>query len=146
LPARQAHVPDKLKESSKYVHPIHGVWPIIGLLGILAARFYLPMLPSSILKCPSRTLFGFRCPGCGSGSAIVALSEFRFVDALIANPLFLLGGLALSIWGALASIGHFIGKPLPKWDTTNRRKDILRYGLIAALLLNWIYEAFIWPI
>jgi len=135
-----------LQDNREIVHPIHGVWPAIGILGIITARYYLSALPPSIMICPSRTLFGFRCPGCGSGEAVLALTELRVWDAFLANPLFIVGGLALSIWGATAAIGYFVGKPLPRWDTTPRRKNILRYTIIAAFLLNWIYEAFIWPV
>jgi len=130
----------------KYVHPVHGVWPLIGLLGVVCAKFYFANMPRAFLICPSRFLFGIRCPGCGSGGALLALTEFRFLDAIIANPLFVIGGLALCLWGAVAALGYSIGKPLPIWATTEKKKAILRYSIIAALLLTWIYELYIYPI
>ena len=107
-----AHI-DTVKSGKTTVHPIHGIWPIIGILGVLIARPYFATMPREFLICPSKKFLGIRCPGCGSGTALLALSEFRLMDAVIANPLFVVGGFLLCIWGAIAAIGHFIGKPLP---------------------------------
>lgn len=133
---------DKSKDRQNYIHPIHGVWPIIGFIGVITSKYYFSIIPSGLLICPSRTFFGIRCPGCGSGTAVIALSELRVWDSIVANPLFVIGGFALSLWGAIVAIGYFIGKPLPRWDVSKKRKAILRYGIIIAFIANWIYEAF----
>ena len=93
-----------------------------------------------MLVCPSRSILGISCPGCGSGTALIALSELRILDAVIANPLFVIGGFALSLWGLIAAAAYFFGRPLKPWAVTKGRKSILRYGLILAILANWIYE------
>ncbi|GEM_PF-1954881 len=125
------------------VHPIHGVWSLVGLASVLAARFYLPLMPTKLLVCPSRTLFDIRCVGCGSATALVALAHFRIWDAIVANPLLVIGGVTLSVWGLIAAVAYFIGRPLPKWATTKRRKNIQRYVLIALVIGNWAYELFV---
>jgi len=127
------------KERS-FVNPIHGVWAIAGVAAVAAARWYLPRIPEEILVCPSRSLLGIRCVGCGSGSALVALSRFQIIEAVKANPLFVIGGFAFVIWSLVATIGYSIGKPLKKWAITDKRKKAQRWGLIAVLAINWIYE------
>ena len=125
------------------VHPIHGVWSLIGLVSVFWARFYLPRLPEKLLVCPSRMLFNIRCVGCGSATALVALAHFQVLDAIVANPLFVVGGILLGTWGMIAAVGYFIGKPLPKWATTEKRKSIQRFVLIGAVIGNWAYELFV---
>lgn len=127
------------------MNPIHGVWAPIGLIAVGAARWFLPHLPTKILICPSRSLFGIACPACGSGTAIIALSEFRIIDAVVANPLFTIGGFALALWGLSAFLGHIIGKPLPVWAINGKRRSIKRYTLIALILINWLYVGLLRP-
>ncbi|MCK5832049.1 DUF2752 domain-containing protein [bacterium] len=125
------------------MHPIHGVWVLIALIAVITARLILPYVPNELMFCPSWKFFGIRCPACGSGTALMELSNFRLLAAILANPLFVLGGLALLVWGLMAFVGYSIGRPLKKWATTQQRKGFQRYFMIVLLALNWIYEVFI---
>ena len=131
--------------SEDRVDPIHGVWAAIGAIFVVGARYAMPHIPSGLLFCPSVELLGIRCPACGSATALLALSEGRFVDAAAANPLMVIGGFALAIWGIAATAGYWAGHPLKRWATNKRRKAFLRWGLVVAIGANWLYEAFIRP-
>lgn len=129
----------------KGVHPIHGVWTLFALIALAWARWILPAYPEGLFICPSRELLGIRCPTCGAGTALIALSELRFLDALLANPLMFLGGGALCLWGLAAFAGYIIRRPLPEFAVNRRRKSMRRWGLVAAVALNWSYEIFLAP-
>ncbi len=135
----------RVAASKDYVDPIHAVWAAIGAILVVGTRYAMPYLPEKLLFCPSVVLFGVRCPACGAATALVALSGGRLLDAIAANPLLVIGGFVLAVWGVAASAAYFAGRPLKRWSTTKGKKAILRWGLVAAIGANWLYEIFVRP-
>lgn len=126
-----------------YVNPIHGIWALIGLITISIIRLLhidsLAMMP----RCPSVAIFGIRCPGCGTVTALVALSHGQIWQAIIANPLLVIGYTAISIWGLTATIAHCCDKPLKQWAINRKRENLVRVGLIILVAAGWLYQVFI---
>lgn len=88
---------------------------------VLALAFRLPL-------CPSATLLGVPCPGCGLTRATAAALGGRFMDALALHPLvFLLTPLYVGFVGVAAST--YI------WGTERTRSDSWRVGKHIGLVM-----------
>nr|WP_255721492.1 DUF2752 domain-containing protein [Corynebacterium sp. ACRQJ] len=68
-----------------------------------------------IPECPTKALFGFNCPGCGSMRMIQALVQGDFSAALHYNAVGILAVILL-IWSWLAWTARSWGKRIPNWE------------------------------
>lgn len=101
----------------------------------LAVAAYLP-------PCAFRVATGIPCPTCGTTHAAVALLEGQPLDALAANPLaalagvaFLAGGLAAPLWLSLHGVVPVVPTPLPRW---------LRAAAFLILGASWLWVIARW--
>jgi len=79
--------------------------------------------------CPVRRLTGLPCPLCGGTTALAAAGAGHFGAAFAANPVVLLGGLAL------------VAAPLGAGDLWWRLSDRTRTWLLVGLLIvAWLYQ------
>lgn len=106
---------------------------VVGAL-LLAAPLAASIAPA-LPACPLKKTTGLPCPACGSGRAVVALTEGRLAEALHWNPgaavaavLFVVGGLVFGVAAARGVEPPGLPKRLPGW---------LRWGAVALLIANW---------
>jgi len=121
-------------------------WPAgrqLGLLWGLVALTLVALSPlasslaAGLPACPVKAALDLPCPACGSTRAALALAGGDFAAALAANPLAAIGWLALVGGGLSAALAAAVGRPIrePRW----RASLVVRVGIVAALLANWIY-------
>ena len=112
------------------------LWGVVALVLVLASPLiagWIPGLPG----CPLKTLSGVPCPACGSGRAVVALSQGHWYQAFQWNPaasafaaLFVLGGLGFGMAAARGVEPPGLSQELPNWT---------RWSLVGLLAANWAY-------
>lgn len=110
------------------------LWSFVAVAVVLAvplAGFWAPQLPA----CPFRAVTGVACPSCGATRAFEALARGDFATAFAMNPLVVAGLLAFVIGGLVAPIWNRRVGRLPDL----RGAPVVRVGLAAALISNWIY-------
>ena len=121
----------QLRPSSVLRVAISGVFLVMLASGLAHLLFevslldYLQLLPS----CPIRVATGIPCPGCGITRGFLLLAEFRFAEALAANPAtpFLAGAMAWQGFGPRA------------WVT--RWPDALSGVVLVAVIGVWMGRA-----
>ncbi|WP_296110916.1 DUF2752 domain-containing protein [uncultured Corynebacterium sp.] len=75
-----------------------------------------PQTPGGVIpECPTKALFGFNCPGCGSMRMIQSLVQGDFGAALHYNAVGILAVILL-IWSWLAWTARSWGKRIPNWE------------------------------
>lgn len=131
---------------------MHVVWPapnrkfttfdalgLVGLLGLLVARFIPVARIIPFWGCAFRDLTGFPCPGCGLTRVADRFAHFNFYGAFKANPVGTLaaaGFAVLVVWSFL----HLVFKvPTPDITLSERDWTRLRNVLIVALTLNYAF-------
>lgn len=101
-------------------------------LAIYVAYALGDSFPASFTFCPLRRLLDLPCPFCGGTRAAASLLRGDFAAALAFNPLLVILGCGMLLWGSL-------------WMASGRRLSfgfsprVILVGFLAALLLNWIY-------
>lgn len=96
--------------------------------------------------CAFKFTTGHPCPACGTTRSVLLLFEGNFSEAILMNPLGLLGFLgliALPIWLAF----DFFQKKQTLWEAWNAFEKILKIPivyvpLIVLVLLNWIWNIY----
>lgn len=104
-------------------------FPTLFGAGVLAALVLLyrvdPDGSSIYPRCPTWTLLGFHCPGCGTLRALHHLLHGDLAGAMARNPLMVLA-LPFLLHGAWAlARQERTGRPLPRWMTSPRAGWIL---------------------
>ena len=112
---------------------------VMGLLGLLAARFIpvAKLIPG--FGCALRRTTGWPCLGCGLTRAADRFAHGNLLGALSANPL---GAVAAALFGlaALWTVLHLtFGLPTPDLKLAPRETHRVRVGLLALVLLNYVY-------
>lgn len=113
---------------------------LTGLLGLLVARF-IPIARLPFWGCTLRQTTGWPCLGCGLTRVADRMSHFNFAGAWDANPL---GTIAAGLFmlAIVASALHLALKvPLPELHVEEREKTWLRVGVVALVLINWMWIA-----
>ncbi|GAB1416251.1 hypothetical protein MASR2M117_16570 [Paludibacter sp.] len=59
----------------------------IALYFIIAIILKITISIDILIPCLWKSLFHFKCPGCGLTHAFIEIIQFRFVDAFTTNPL-----------------------------------------------------------
>ncbi len=115
--------------------PHEAVWGGLLLLGALAAR-YAPhdLFPA----CAFKQLTGQPCLSCGGTRAVRALASLDVGLAFTMNPLVALFGLLAAVYVVYAAL-VLLGLKRPWRPEQSLLVQLLRYGLLPALLLNWAY-------
>ena len=119
------------------------LWGSVGTVAAAAGAVLFavaPALPGRLTQCLLKAGTGVPCPTCGLTRVLEALARGDVAAALAINPLALLaigGGLLylgyawLVVAGVLRPVRlGWLSPPMPLW---------LRWGLPAALGVNWVY-------
>ncbi len=112
----------------------------IGLAGWSLARLF-PEIDHFLPLCMFRAWTGIPCPACGATHCGVYLSEFRFFDALAANPFFFCLYLALAAWGVNSLFGLVTGRNCVLELTADENRRIFR-GALILILISWMFVIF----
>jgi hypothetical protein len=110
---------------------------IIGLIGLLIARFIPVAKIIPFWGCGFRQMTGIPCPGCGLTRVADHFAHFNFGAAFWANPL---GFVAAAFFAAavVATVLHLGFKvTLPELHLEEREWVWLRNGLIGAVVVNY---------
>lgn len=97
-------------------------------------RWNHPHNVSAIPECPSQSIAGVYCPGCGSLRATHHLLNGRVSDSLAQNPLTLLVGVPTAALGLIVLACWARERPLPAW-LASRGASWTLVGAGAILLL-----------
>ena len=109
----------------------------IGVFGFFGARF-LSELTALLPRCPFHRITGLPCPTCGTVRSGILLGQFRFFDAFLTNPLFVLVCVGVAMWALSAFVLHIAGRRV-RIVQFDEIKPIIRILLIGTILANWIY-------
>jgi Protein of unknown function (DUF2752) len=114
---------------------------LVGLLGLLIARFVPVARWVPFWGCGFRSATGFPCPTCGLTRAAERFARGDFSGALAANPLGAVAAFAFALL-ALATLAHWsFGFRLPEVEwTRGERRWALRVAVMA-WLSSWAYVA-----
>jgi hypothetical protein len=113
---------------------------IVGLAGLLVARFIPVARLIPFWGCALRQRTGWPCLGCGLTRAADRFSHGDVVGALSANPLGTLAAAGFALCAAVAMVVHLaFGVPLPSVELAPGAKRKLLWVLGAALLLNYAF-------
>ena len=113
------------------------IYGLIAILALLSARV-LP-LQDILPPCPFRAVTGIPCPSCGTTRSLVHLAHGDFAGSLILNPLFSLVMItALFLFFARSACLPF-NRSRITLTHTRREGSLLRAGIAAFFLANWMY-------
>jgi len=109
--------------------------PVAGCVFVFVYFLYnrLPPMP-----CVFKTITGYPCPTCGSTRLVVHLLRLDIISAFRSNPLVFLAGLVFLAWVGYGFYMAVSGRKI-QVSLTNREGLVLRLGLAAAVVLNWLY-------
>lgn len=110
---------------------------MVGLTGLLVARFIPVARIIPFWGCAFREMTGFPCPGCGLTRVADRFAHFNFYGAFTANPL---GTLAAAFFATCVvwSFLHLAFKvPVPEVTLTDREWGLVRNIVIVAATLNY---------
>lgn len=115
------------------------IWLSVSVIsGAALAAWWFSGLPWPV--CTFRALTGVGCIGCGATRAALSLLSGDLVGALGFNPLLTCGYLAAAVFD-LYAITVLVGR-LPRLRIVSLSRQAgrwLRYGVFAALGLNWLW-------
>jgi hypothetical protein len=124
------------KVNSTYLVALSGLLLLPGLVYLL-----VPYAPA----CLYRTSLGVRCPGCGVGTALAALSRLDLAAAVVAYPplplIVALYALAVALLarGVLRTASNG-GVRAGRGRLGRAAATVLALGIVAAALGNWIFH------
>lgn len=88
---------------------------IVSVSALVVLRWNHPHDVSAIPECPSQSIAGVYCPGCGSLRATHHLLNGRISDSLAQNPLMLVIGVPVGVLGLIVLASWARVRPLPIW-------------------------------
>ncbi len=112
-------------------------------IGVAAFALLTPSLRQLIPPCAFYELTGLYCPGCGSGRAMYALTQFDLATAIRMNALSVLA-IGPVVYVASREGLEALGAPVPPRILTSPRWGVLVAALVIAF---WILRNVpIWPL
>jgi hypothetical protein len=113
---------------------------IYGSIAILAlASAWLLPVQDVLPSCPFRSFTGIPCPTCGTTRSLVLLAHGDIAGSLVLNPLFSLAIISALIF-FFASLARLpFNRSSLTLTYTRREGSLLRTGITAFVLANWIY-------
>ena len=115
---------------------------LIGLIGLLVARFVPIARLIPFWGCTFRKVTGYPCPGCGLTRAADRFAHFNVLGALKANPL---GTIAASFF-LLCIIGSAIhltfATPVPEVVFNDKEWRRIKWGGLALVILNYAFVVY----
>jgi len=112
---------------------------IIGLVGLLIARYIPVARIIPFWGCVLRERTGWPCLGCGLTRVADRVAHFNFVGAWEANPLGTVAAL-LFAFAALAMVLHLVfAIPIPEVQLTPREWQVFQAAMPVIILVNYAY-------
>lgn len=95
-----------------------------------------------VRTCLFHNLTGHPCPLCGLTHSCVYAAHGDWSASLAANPLgpiFMAGSIVLAV-----AVAILLALRAPRWDMEAffRNRPLIRYGIVAVFLLNWLWLLF----
>lgn len=108
---------------------------------LLALGWIARALPPGLRPfCLTHLATGYPCPGCGAFRALCLLAAGRLVQAFLIQPFMTLLFTAILLASAAAGTLWLLKRPEPRLPAISPMAwKWLVAGLIAALLVNWLY-------
>lgn len=120
---------------------LHSSLRKLGFICLTAGAFvylYYSFNPSSsnlFPRCPTYSLFGIYCPGCGSQRALHQLLHFNIIEAFRFNPLLVIL-FPLIVYGVLVKLYDFVC--FKKTEIKLFNNNFFTYSLLVIVILYWI--------
>jgi len=115
---------------------------IVGLVGLLVARYVPVARIIPFWGCTFRETTGVPCPGCGLTRVADRVAHFNLLGALHANPLGTFAALVFA-GAVVASAVHLIfGVPLPELRLDDKEWKRARYAAIGRFDANYAFVIF----
>jgi len=112
---------------------------VIGVVGLLVARFVPVARLIPFWGCSFRQLTGYPCPGCGLTRAADRFAHFHWLGALKANPLGTVAALLFALC-ALYSFVHLVfAVPVPEVLLDDREWRRTRWAVGLSVLVNYLF-------
>lgn len=119
---------------------------LIGLVGLLVARFVPIAKLVPFWGCSFRKLTNIPCPGCGLTRVADRVAHFNFLGALEANPL---GAVAATCFLVciFASAAHLVfAVPLPELVLSEKEWRRVRWAAVLLFTANYAFVVFAWRV
>ena len=118
------------------------MWLAVSLGGLALAATWMSLgLPWPV--CLFHQLTGHPCATCGATRSAIAFLHGHFLAAIAWNPLAFLAYCGIAIFDAYALAAVVMRRPrLRVVAVTQRAKRFVRWTVISALALNWMYLLF----
>ena len=116
--------------------------PLYWMGGMLAALVIAPLAYRGLLPVPPcmlRKFTGIPCPFCGATRCLIALSDMRWEQAFLLNPLVFIIFVVVAGCGALWLLERISGGSWLASFITRARNRCRWPVLLALVLLNWFF-------
>lgn len=110
---------------------------VIGLVGLLIARFVPVAVIIPFWGCSFRKLTGIPCPGCGLTRAADHFAHLHFQESFAANPLGFFAACAFVAAIAICLLHWVFGFRIPFVTLDDREWRRVRWAVFFAVLLNY---------
>jgi hypothetical protein len=112
---------------------------LMGLVGLLVARFVPVAKLIPFWGCVLRQRTGWPCLGCGLTRVADRVAHFHFAGAWHANPLGTVGAFVFAL-AAVVMVLHLAFKmPVPEAELTPREWLVVKVGAPILVLVNYAY-------
>ncbi len=115
---------------------------IVGLVGLLVARYVPVARIIPFWGCTFRETTGVPCPGCGLTRVADRVAHFNVVGALHANPLGTVAAVGFALAVVLTVIHLVFGVPLPELVLNDKEWKRARWIAISLFLVNYGFVVF----
>ncbi len=112
---------------------------VIGLVGLLIARFVPVARLIPFWGCSFRQLTGFPCPGCGLTRAADRFAHLHWLRALEANPVGTVAAFLFAVAVVLTLVHLVFAVPMPELQLDERESRRARWGVGVLLLANYAF-------
>ncbi len=119
---------------------------LIGLVGLLVARFVPVAKLIPFWGCSFRSWTGIPCPGCGLTRVADRVSHFNVLGALQANPLGTVVALLFAASVVMSFLHLVFAVPVPELVLTERGWARVRWGAVTLFVLNYAFVVFAWRV
>ena len=112
---------------------------LIGLVGLLVAR-YIPvakLIP--FWGCTLRELTGWPCLGCGLTRVADRVAHFQFASAWHVNPLGTVAAFFFALMAVLTLLHLVFALPVPRLELSEREWHRVRIAAVLAVLVNYAW-------
>lgn len=115
---------------------------IVGLVGLLVARYVPVARIIPFWGCTFRETTGVPCPGCGLTRVADRVAHFNVMGALHANPLGTVAAVGFALAVVLTIIHLVFGVPLPELVLNDKEWKRARWIAISLFLVNYGFVVF----